>query len=191
MRLFAVGLVALLALAAAPADELKLGEVVPDATFKAYDGKEYKLSDYRANAEKKTEGQIVVVYFQSQKCPAAISPDVVAKITEPWNEAKAGVKVIAIYSYGHDTEKGIEKYIEANKLAYTCVWDAEKKFRDHFGAKQVNATFVLDKAGKLVYRGGFAVMQGTKKATKETVVEAVKAAQEGKDAPKSDARFAG
>ena len=72
MRLFAISLVALLAVGAAPLADLKIGEVVPDITFKAYDGKEYKLSDFRADPEKKTEGQAVVIYFQSETCPAAI-----------------------------------------------------------------------------------------------------------------------
>ena len=183
---------ATLALAApAPRVELKLGEVVPDVSFKAYDGKEYKLSDFRDDAEKKTEGQVVVVYFQSEKCPAAIDPAVVKKITDPWNDAKAGVKFLALYAYGHDTEKNIEKFIKANGLPYVNAWDGERKLRDHFGAKQVNTTYVLDKAGKLIYRGGFAVMKGTKNATSETVVEAVKAAKTGSAAPKSDGRFAG
>ena len=191
MRLAAVALVGLLAVAASPRDELKLGEVVPDVKFKAYDGKEYQLSDFRANAEKKVEGQVVVIYFQSEKCPAAIDPALIKKISEPWNEAKNGVKFISLWAYGHDTEKNIEKFIGDQKFPYTCAWDTKLKLRDHFGAKQVNATFVLDKDGKLVYRGGFAVMKGTKEATKETVVEAVKAAKDGGEAPKSDARFAG
>jgi peroxiredoxin len=181
----------LLVAATSPRAELKLGEVVPDVEFKAYDGKDYKLSDYRSNPEKKTEGQVVVVYFQSEHCPAAIDPALVKKITAPWNDPKAGVKVIALYAYAHDNEEGIKKYIDANKIPYTCAWDTEKKLRDHFGAKQVNTTFVLDKTGKLVYRGGFAVMKGTKNATKETVAEAVKAAKGGTEAPASDGKFAG
>jgi peroxiredoxin len=181
----------LLVAATSPRAELKLGEVVPDVEFKAYDGKDYKLSDYRSNPEKKTEGQVVVVYFQSEHCPAAIDPALVKKITTPWNDPKAGVKVISLYAYGHDNEEGIKKFIAANKIPYTCAWDAEKKLRDHFGAKQVNTTFVLDKSGKLVYRGGFAVMKGTKNATKETVSEAVKAAKDGTEAPGSDGKFAG
>ena len=191
MRLIAVMLTSALALAAAPRAELKLGEVVPDATLKGYDGTEFKLSDFRADAEKKTEGQVVVVYFQSEKCPAAIDPALVKKISAPWNDPKSGVKLLAFYAYGHDTEANIEKFVKANQLPYVNAWDTDRKLRDHFGAKQVNTTFVLDKTGKLVYRGGFAVMKGTKTATKETVVEAVKAAKDGSAAPKSDARFAG
>ena len=62
---------------------------MPDVAMKAYDGKEYKLSDFRADAEKKREGQVVVVYFQSEKCPAAIDPDVIKKTTAAWVDPKS------------------------------------------------------------------------------------------------------
>lgn len=186
MRLPAVGLVTLLMAAVAPGDDLKVGEVVPDVAMKAYDGKEYKLSDYRENKDKKIEGQVVVVYFQSEFCPYAIDPSIVSRIVEPWNDPKAGVKFISIFTDSGDTEKAIKKFIEKRKLTYTCVWEPENRLRDHFGAKKVNHTFVLDKSGKLIYRGGFAEMEGTKKVLRETVVEAVKAAKEGADVPKGD-----
>jgi peroxiredoxin len=191
MKIAMIALTGLLLAAPSSRVELKLGDVVPDVSFKAYDGKEYKLSDFRADAEKKTEGQVVVVYFQSEKCPAAIDPALVKKISDPWKDPKAGVKFLALYAYGHDTEKNIEKFIKANGLSYVCAFDGERSLRDHFGAKQVNTTFVLDKAGKLIYRGGFAVMKGTKTATEETVAQAVKAAKDGSAAPKSDGKFAG
>jgi len=174
-----------MALGASPRGDLSLGAVVPDVAMKAYDGKEYKLSDFRADAEKKREGQVVVVYFQSEKCPAAIDPDVIKKTTAAWADPKADVKFLAVYAYPHDTEKNIEKYIKKNKLAYPCSFDSEKKLRDHFGAKQVNTTYVLDKDGKLVYRGGFTSKDH------DFVVEAVKAAKDGSEPPKSDQKFAG
>ena len=191
MRLAATMLIGALALAAAPRAELKLGEVVPDATLKGYDGKEFKLSDFRADPEKKTEGQVVVVYFQSEKCPAAIPAAEIKKVSDAWNDPKSGVKFIAVYAYGHDTEKKIGEYISANGLAYSNVWDTEKKLKTHFGAKQVNTTFVLDKAGKLIYRGAFGTINRAKEVQKTTVVDAVKAAKEGTEAPKSDGKFAG
>jgi peroxiredoxin len=190
MRFALLALVGLCVAATSPRAELKLGEVVPDVAFKAYDGKEYKLSDFRANADQKTEGQVVVVYFHSEKCPAQIPVATIKKIAEPWADAKNGVKFIALFAYGHDTEKRIKEYIDENKLAYTCAWDTEKKLRDHFGAKQVNATFVLDKTGKLVYRGGFLEIK-KRQVTKELVNEAIKAAKEGGEAPKSDSNFSG
>ncbi len=190
MRVALVVVAGLCVAATSPRAELKLGEVVPDVAFKAYDGEAYKLSDFRADPEKKAEGQVVVVYFHSEHCPAQIPVDAVKKIADNWKDPKSGVKFLAFFAYPRDNEKRIGEYIQEHKLAYTCAWDTEKKLRDHFGAKQVNMTYVLDKNGKLVYRGGLAVMKG-KSVSKETVVEAVEAARKGTEAPKSDARFAG
>jgi peroxiredoxin len=191
MKVVATALMGLFALAAASRGELKLGEVVPDVTMKDYDGKEVKLSEFRANPEKKSEGQVVVVYFQSEKCPAAILPAEIRKVASAWSDPKAGVKFIAIYAYAHDTEQTIGKFIKDNHLAYSNVWDAEKKLRDHFGSKQVNTTYVLNKEGKLVYRGPFGAVNKKREVTKATVAEAVEAAKKGTEAPKSDGRFAG
>ena len=190
MRLAALALVGLCVAATSPRAELKLGEVVPDVSFKAYDGKEYKLSDFRANAENKTDGQVVVIYFHSEKCPAQIPVATVKKIADQWKDAKEGVKFLAFFAYGHDNEKRIKEYIDENKLGYTCAWDTEKKLKEHLGAKQVNTTFVLDKNGKLIYRGGLLEIK-KRQVTKELVTEAVKAAKEGGEAPKSDSNFAG
>jgi len=191
MKTVAVALLGLFALAAASKDELKLGEPVPDAAMKDYDGKEFKLSDFRADAAAKREGQVVVVYFQSEKCPAAVLPSEVRKVASAWSDPKAGVKFIAVYAYPHDTQETIAKFIKDNQLAYTNVWDTDKKLRDHFGAKQVNTTFVLNKEGKLVYRGAFGAVNKKREVTKPTVAEAVEAAKKGTEAPKSDGRFAG
>jgi peroxiredoxin len=191
MRIAMLALAGLCLAATPPRKELKLGEVVPDVGFKAYDGKEYKLSDFRDNKEKKFDGQVVVLYFHSEKCPVQIPVETLKKYTDPWKDPKNGVKFLAFFAYGHDNEKRIGEFIEENKLSYTCTWDTEKKLRDHFGAKQVNMTFVLDKTGKLIYRGGFLEFKKGGVVSKETVVEAVKAAKEGAAAPKSDGRFAG
>jgi peroxiredoxin len=192
MRLLAAGLLSLLVMAAAPRAELKLGEVVPDISFTAYDEKEYKLSDFRVNAKNKNKGQVVVVYFQSKACPFAIDPAVVNKIIEPFNDPKNGVKFISVWTDKWDQKKVIEKYIAKHEMKYTCAFDKpERKLRDHFGAKQVNATFVMDMTGKLIYRGGLAEMEGTRKVIKNTVIEAVKAAKSGTEAPRSDRDFEG
>lgn len=190
MRFALLAMAGLFVAATSPRAGLELGKEVPDVAFKAYDGKEYKLSDYRDNKEKKTDGQVTVVYFHSKNCPAQIAIDTVKKYAEAYKDPKNGVKFLAFFAYGHDKEKEIKEFIEENKLSYTCAWDTDKKLRDHFGAKQVNATFVMDKTGKLIYRGGLLKFKG-RGVDKELVVEAVKAAKEGTAAPKSDERFAG
>ncbi len=175
----------LLALLLAAPGDLKIGEVVPDAAFKAGDGKEIKLSDFRADAEKKVEGKVVVLYFQSEKCPVAVKPEAVAKLAAPYADAASNVAFISVWAYHHDTEEAVRKYVAAHGHGWTWTHDAGHKLSDHLGAKQVNTTFVLDRAGKLVYRGGCGVKEET------FLADAVKAALGGTPAPESDRKFAG
>lgn len=161
---------------------LKIGDVVPDIAMKTLDGKELKLSDFRGEEK----GQVVVIYFQSEKCPSALPPAEVKKIAEPWTKEESKVKFIAINAYHHDSEPAMKKFYEKHALAYPAVWDKDYKVTSHLGTKQVNATYVLDKEGKLVYRGAFL----SKKAG-VLVEQAVKAAQGEGTAPASDGRFAG
>lgn len=183
MRLSAIALLGFLAVGASPAADLKLGDVVPDIAFKAYDGKEYKLSDFRDNVEQKVTGKVTIIYFQSETCPAAISPSQVIKVAAPYTDPRSGVKFIAVFAYSHDNEKNIEKYIVKRKLPYTCAWDTDKKLRNLFQAKKVNVTYVMDKEGKLIYRGGL--------LPQKTIAAAVAAAQGKGKAPDSDGDFAG
>lgn len=175
-----IALVVTVALAATFAGDLKVGEVVPDVALKTMDGKEIKLADLRGE-----KGQVVIIYFQSEKCPTALKPDVVKRIAEKYAKEDSKVKFVAIFSFHGDTADGIKAYCEKNEIKYVCVWDDEHKIAEHLGAKKVNTTFVLDKDGKLVYRGGFT----TKKD--DTVVQAASAAVEGKSAPASDGKFGG
>lgn len=180
MRLSAVAVLAACAVAAAPLGDLKLGEVVPDCAFKTMDGKDVKLGDFRGD-----KGKAVVVHFQSKNCPVAVKPDALKKLAEKYTQADSKAAFIAVFAYGHDGAEEIRKYVEENKLPWPCVFDADKKARDHFGAKQVNTTFVMGRDGKLGYRGGITY------SGEETLDAAVKAALEGGEAPKSDRKFAG
>lgn len=166
--------------------DLKLGEVVPDLELKSLDGKVLKLSEFRADPEKGAEGKVLVVYFQSEKCPSAVAPDKVKKIAEKYAEKDGKVAFLAVFAYGGDSEDGTKKFVEANGLKYPVVYDKGKKIAEHLGATNVNTTYVMDRQGKLVYRGGLQ----TKK--KDLAVEAVNAALDGsRKAPESDQRFKG
>lgn len=163
-----------------PRADLKVGDVVPDIMMKTFDGKELKLSDFRGE-----NGQVVVVYFQSEKCPVALKPADVKKIAEPWTKADSKVKFIAVYAYHKETDATAQKYHAKHELPYAGVWDTDLKAVKHFGAKKVNTTVVIDKDGKLVYRGGYM----SKNAV--LVEQAVKAAMGEGTAPESHFKFAG
>jgi peroxiredoxin len=179
MRVLLTATAVLFAGAMVTADDLKLGDVVGDLQFKTLDGKDVKLADFRGE-----KGKILVIYFQSDKCPSAVRPNDLKKSIDRFPADK--VQMLAAYSYHGDSEDGIKKYIDSNKVAWSGMWDTEHKLANHLGAKKVNTTYVLDKEGKLIYRGGW----GSKKdALVEQAVEVALGAK--KAAPASDGKFAG
>jgi peroxiredoxin len=161
-------------------DKPEVGKVVADLAIKSMDGKEIKLSDFRANKEKKAEGSITVIYFWSYKCPsgAPVLPKVKEFVEKVAGE-KSGVQFVAISAYGEKADD-VTKYVKDNEIKYTLSHDGEKAIAKALAVKQVNTTFVMDRDGKLIYRGGF-----------DDAEAAVKAIKEGKAAPESDKKFQG
>src|SRR5262245_18644607 len=100
MRVLLTATAVLLAGVMVSADDLKLGDVVADLQFKTLDGKDVNLADFRGD-----KGKVVVIYFESDKCPSAIRPAELKKSIEHFPADK--VQVIAAYSYHNDSEDGI------------------------------------------------------------------------------------
>ncbi len=158
----------------------EVGKVVADMTVKTTDGKEIKLSDFRANKDKKVEGAVTVVYFWSFKCPSG--KPVIAKVkdfVEKVAGEKSGVELVCIASYGESADD-LTTYMKENDIKYRMVHDGDKGIAKALGVKQVNTTFVMGKDGTLAYRGSF-----------DNAEAAVKAVKEGKAAPESDKKFQG
>ncbi len=153
-------------------DKAELGKVVPDLTFKDLSGKEFKLSDFRKN--EKSEGKVVHLVFWSYKCPsgAKIMADLKA-LSEKCE--KEGVVFVGLCAYG-ESEDQLKKYADQNDVKYPLCFDTDKKGAKLFDAKVVTASFVLDREGKLVYRGAWgkawaateATLAGKEVAEKET-----------------------
>ena len=182
MKLLAVGIVLALA-CSAPVNDLEIGKEVADIAFKPLEGKEIKLADFKKTD--KSEGKVVVIYFWSCDCPSGKPLLPKAKeIAEKYAGDKSKVQFIAISSFGEKSDK-VAKFCKDNEIKYLLCYDEGKKIAKHFGAKKVNTTFVIDQTGKLVYRGGLVTGKS------DTSVDAVNAALEGKEAPKSDQDFAG
>ncbi len=161
-------------------DDLKLGEVVSDVAMKTFDGKEFKLADFRGE-----KGLPTVVYFYSEHCPVKLPPESVRKVADKYLAEDSKVKFIYVFSDHKDTLDGVKAFCEKNGVKGTLVWDGDRTIAHHFGAKKVNTTHVLNAKGELKYRGAF-------QSKKDVFVEqAITAVQEGKDAPASDGKFAG
>jgi len=179
-------MIAVALLAFAPAADLKVGEAVPDTSLGA---------DSLAALAK--EGKVVAVYFWSQDCP--YGPPLAGRLKEA-DEKFAGndkVKIFIVSSFGEAEAKGTAWYKDSG-LKSPFVFDEGKKLAKHFVPKQVNATFVIDAKGSLVYRGGICddKVDGKTKIVEKIqnrnyLIEAINAALEGKPAPTSDQKFQG
>jgi thiol-disulfide isomerase/thioredoxin len=169
----ALGFAVALALLA-PAGELELNKPVPDVAL----GKDLKLSSLTK------EGKVVAVYFWSSDCP--FGPPMFNKIKEVSAKYAENGKVafLCISSFGEPADKG-NAWAKDVSLKTPFIYDDGRAIAKHFNATKVNATFVIDAKGNLVYRGGFVTKES------DTVVEAINAALEGKAAPKSDGAFQG
>ena len=168
------------------ASDLKIGDPVPDVAL----GKD-------SLAALTKEGRVVAVYFWSQDCP--YGPPLHFRLKEA-DDKFAGnekVKIILVSSFGEPEAKGIAWHKDSG-LRSAFVYDEGKKIAMHFATRQVNTAFVIDAKGNLLYRGGISddTIDGkskvvSKAADRNYLIEAIRAALEGKAAPASDQKFQG
>ncbi|RPH51404.1 MAG: hypothetical protein EHM91_01150 [Planctomycetota bacterium] len=168
------------------AGDLKIGDPVPDVAL----GKD-------SLAALTKEGKVVAVYFWSQDCPYGPPLHYRLKEADDKFAGNATVKIFLVSSFGEPEAKGIAWHKDSG-LKSAFVFDEGKKIAKHLATRQVNAAFVIDAKGNLVYRGGICddAVDGTSKAVtkiadRNYLIEAINAALEGKAAPASDRKFQG
>lgn len=130
--------------------KLKIGDVVADQSLTTTDGKTVKLTELRNN-EKGEGGKIVFVTFWSYKCPTG------KRMMERNKEIaeyckKNDVVFLAVSSYGESKEK-VKEYCKEKDVEYSVAYDADQNVVKALGAQFVSTTMILDKDGKLAYRG--------------------------------------
>ena len=160
-----LGAAAALILLASPA-KLEVGQPVPDVKIGGR-----SLSEL--------SGKVVCVYFWSQDCP--FGPPMFDTVNALSSKYAHNEKVafISVASFG-EAEAKVSAWAKDSGFKTPLVHDGDRAVARHFGAGKVNATYVIDAKGVLVYRGGL-----------EPAGEAIEAALAGKPAPKSDAPFKG
>lgn len=167
------GTVTAVILALLPSTTLELGKPVP----------EIALGRDSLSALTK-DGKIVAVYFWSCDCPFGPPnyPNLQAASEKYADNAK--VRVFVVSSSGEPEPKGAQ-WAKESGLKATFVYDEGRKIARHFSPRRVNATFVVDAKGYLVYRGGIADEKSN------FLIEAIQATLEGKIPPASDQKFEG
>jgi peroxiredoxin len=166
-------MIAVALLAFAPAADLELGKPVSDVTLG---------SDSLSALTK--EGKVVAVYFWSCDCPYGPPNYGNIKAAADKFADNPKVKIVVVSSSGEPEAKGTA-WVKDQGIKAAFIYDGERRIAKHFVPKKVNATFVVDAKGNLFYRGGIANEKGN------LLIEAINAALEGKEAPKSDLKFEG
>lgn len=132
------------------AEAAKLGAPAPDFELTGLDGKTHKLSDHK--------GKIVVLEWFNPECPFVKNSHTKGSLIETAkNHTAKGVVWLAINSgaegkQGHGKETN-EAGVKSFKLEHPVLLDESGKVGRMYGAKRTPHMYVIDKDGKLVYRG--------------------------------------
>src|SRR5688500_13336500 len=150
--LMTMGIVAALAVSAmaqAPAAELKVGDMAPDFSLQASDGKTYKLSDFRGKRA------VVVAWF-----PKAFTQGG----TIEWKALAADGDRIRKYDVAYimasvdplEGEQGNAAFAKAQGADFPLLSDADKSVATKYGVLSGRGfanrwTFYIDKNGRVAY----------------------------------------
>jgi thiol-disulfide isomerase/thioredoxin len=132
------------------------------------------------------EGKVVAVYFWSSDCPYGPPNFENIKKVDATFADSAKVKLVIVSSFGEPEAKASAWAKDAG-IKSSFLYDSDKKLAKHFNPRKVNATFVIDAKGNLFYRGGISIND----YKENLLLEAIKAALDGKPAPASDQKFEG
>jgi peroxiredoxin len=124
--------------------EPSIGSAAPNFTLKNQDGKDVKLSDFK--------GKVVVLQWLDPACPFVqrhYEKNTFQDLHTKW-KAKDVVH-LAIHS-GAGVEQN-KRFHERQKLDFDVLADKEGAVAKLYGAKTTPHMFVIDKDGKLAYRG--------------------------------------
>ncbi|MEE8325213.1 MAG: thioredoxin family protein [Candidatus Humimicrobiaceae bacterium] len=129
---------------------LTIGEMAPDFTLEATDGKIYSLKDFN-------DTEILVIFFTCNHCPYVFGSDEVTRKTALHFE-KQGIKFIAINSnskntYTEDSFENMVKRMEKEKFPWIYLYDPDQKTALAYGALRTPHFYVFDKDRELVYTG--------------------------------------
>ncbi len=135
------------------------GEQAPVASLSGSEGSkaapDFELEDINGGAvrlSKFKDDRPVLLYFWATWCPYCISikPDV-ARLRE-----KIGAKemeILAINVGGGDTLEKLKRYQEGHPVPWPVLYDGNGKVARSFQVQGIPMFVLVDKAGKVVYRG--------------------------------------
>jgi peroxiredoxin len=135
---------AVFAAAAVYGQEFKLGSPVGDFTINDLKGNPVRFSSL--------QGDLTLVMFIATQCPVsnAYNQRMKALYTD---YAARGVKFVVINSNSTEPAAEVEAHAASHGFAFPVYKDPNNVVADLFGAQVTPETFVIDKAGAILYHG--------------------------------------
>ncbi len=129
----------------APLFALKPGTAVEDFALLSTDGTEYHLSNY--------SGEIVCLIFWSANSPLIKSYEY--RLIGLFSDfALKGIQFFGIASNVDETPDQIRRAQADRKIPFPILLDPESKIADYLAATRTPEIFIIDRDGRLAYRGG-------------------------------------
>ena len=125
----------------------KVGDIAPDFSVAASDGKIVHLKDYAG------KGNIVLYFYPKDDTPGCTKE--ACGIRDTFDEFK-GLNAIVL-GVSFDSVESHKKFIEKYKLPFLLLADTDKKVATTYGVADTSSpfasrvTFVIDKQGKIAY----------------------------------------
>ncbi|HEX8283936.1 MAG TPA: thioredoxin family protein [Pyrinomonadaceae bacterium] len=195
-KLFAVALLALSSLGAAPAfvapragaadakpAALAVGAVAPDFTLPDAGGKQHTLASLKGKSG-------TVIIFVATRCPVSNAYN--ARMQKLADDYRArGVNVIGINSNASEPAAEVKSHAAEKGLAFTLLKDAGNQIADRYDAQVTPEAYLLDASGKLVYHGRIDNSRNGDSITSSELRDAVEATLAGKPVEKSEVKAFG
>ena len=121
---------------------VKVGQVAPDFSVEMLDGRTIKLSEFR--------GKVVMLCFWATWCPPCRQE--MAHLQEGVIDHFAGKDLVVLPISRGEKREVVEKFIADNGYTFGVGLDPERAIYDMYASNFVPRTFIINKAGRVVYR---------------------------------------
>jgi len=154
---------------------LEIGDAAPAwKELEGIDGKKHSLADLQ-------EAEAVVVVFTCNHCPVAKAyEERLVEFDNDYKDKKVALVAINVSNSEADKLPAMKERGEEQGFEFAYLYDPSQEIGRKFGAKVTPHAFVIDKEGKLAYRGAIDDSQNAAKVTKHSLRDAVDAVLAGK-----------
>ncbi len=120
--------------------------VIPSATLKGMDGKNYDSSDFQ------NDGKPIIISFWATWCaPCKRELNAIAEVYDDWQE-ETGVKLIAISIDDARSKSRVLPFVNGSSWDYEVYLDENQDFKRLMGVNNVPHTFLVDGNGHIVWQ---------------------------------------